>query len=175
MKKIVLYVISALSLLLTACANFPIDDIKVFAESDPKANFNGYNSYAWLGSAGVLKDKEGKWKSENLDIDAELTFLINRELRNRNIKELNSNSDLLVSYVLKLDMDAFKNKFNPKSKISTLENVPEGTLVLVLIDSQTGFIVWAATAHSEIINLSPEMAKKRLDYAITKMIKKIPQ
>lgn len=175
MKKIVLCGISALSLLLTACVTFPVDDIKIYAESDPKANFSGYKSYAWLGTAGAFKDTEGKWKSGSLDVDAELTYLINRELRERNIKELNLNSDLLISYILKINMDALKNKINPKSKISTLENVPKGSLVLVLIDSQTGFIVWAASAKAEIKNLTPELAKQRLDYTITQMIKKIPR
>ena len=80
MKKVILYPILLSVYLLTACNSIPTDDIKTTAELDPKANFKGYKTYTWLGSAGILKDPDGKWEPPKFDADAEIIFLVNQEL-----------------------------------------------------------------------------------------------
>ena len=175
MNKILLALFSASLLVLTACTTIPTDDISVKAESDPKVKVTGYKTYAWLGSAGILKDPEGKWEPPKFDADAEITHLINRELRARGLTEVTSNPDLIVAYALGIDMAALKTKTKPDSNISVLENVPQGALMVVLADGQTGYVIWAGAATAEIKNLGPDIAKQRLDYAITKMLQQIPK
>lgn len=168
MRKLLLLV--SLSILaLSGCATVPVDDIDVTSDADPKANFSGYKTYAWLGSLAVLNDPQGMWKPKGFDIDSEVTFLINRELRKASIQETSVNPDLIVVYAMGVDMSALKEKMNPDTELKTIQNVPQGALVITLIDAETGFIIWAANATAEIKNLQPEQAKKRLDYAVKKM------
>jgi len=172
------YLLSVISLsffLLSACATVPTKDITIDTDADPKVAFSGYKTYEWLGAAGILSDPEGNWEPPGFDADGEITFLINRELRKRGMIETNRNSDLYVAYVLGVDMDALKLKENPETKVSTLQNVPGGGLLLVLIDARTTYAVWAGLATADIQqDLDMETRKKRLDYVITKMLKELP-
>ena len=123
----------------------------------------------------ILNDPEGKWEPPGVDVDAEIRFLVDRELRKRGMNENSMNPDLYVAYVLGVDMDALKLKENPDTKISTLKNVPGGALLMVLIDAQSTNAVWAGLATAEIQQgLDKETRKKRLDYVITNMLKELP-
>ena len=175
MKRVLLLGLAVTYFLLSGCATVPTDDIKIATEADPKAKFSGYKTYAWLGSAGVLLDPEGKWKPADFDIDAEVTFLINKELRDRNMLETDKKPDLIVSYILGVNMAALKKKMDPKTEIQILQNIPQGALVVALIDAESGFIVWAASATAEIKNLETEQAKQRLDYVTSEMFKQLPK
>lgn len=175
MRKILLYPLLISVYLVTACSSIPTDDIKTTAELDPKANFKGYKTYAWLGSAGILKDPEGNWEPPKFDADAEITFLINQELRNRGMSESSKKPDLVVAYALGVDMAALKAKTNPETKMSVLKNIPQGALMVVLIDSDSGFVIWAGSATAEIKNLGPDASKQRLAFAISDMFKRLPK
>ena len=174
MKNFLLLGLTVSYFFLAGCASVATDDIKIATEADPKANFSGYKTYAWLGSAGVLIDPEGKWKPADFDIDAEITFLINKELRDRNMLETENNPDLIVSYIMGVNMAALKKKMDPKTEIKILKNVPQGALIIALIDPESGFIIWAASATAEIINPGTEQAKQRLEYATSEMFKQLP-
>ena len=47
-------------MLLAGCASVPTKDIQVDAQADPKANFSGYKTYAWLGAAAIVNDPYGQ-------------------------------------------------------------------------------------------------------------------
>jgi uncharacterized protein YceK len=49
-------------MLVAGCATVPTQDIKVEAQADPKANFNGYKTYDWLGAAAIVNDPYGQWE-----------------------------------------------------------------------------------------------------------------
>jgi hypothetical protein len=165
-----------LALLAAACASAVTKDIQIEAEADPKANFKGYKSYAWLGSAAIVFDSVGQWEPPQFDADAEITFLIDRELRKRGIVESSVNPDMLVAFAAGIDMDSLEIKVDPKSEIATLENVPQGALVIALVDAETGVAIWAGLATADVQQQpSQETVKKRLDYAVTSMLKKLPR
>jgi hypothetical protein len=65
-------------------------DIRVETESAPGVNLSGYTTYAWAGSAEVVNDPHGNWEPPGFDADAELRFLINRELRGKGMQEVTS-------------------------------------------------------------------------------------
>ena len=175
MRKIILYPLLISFYLITACNSIPTNDITTTAELDPKANFKGYKTYAWLGSAGILKDPEGLWEPPKYDADAEITSLINKELHDRGMTETSKKPDLVVAYALGVDMAALKAKTNPETNMSVLKNVPQGALMVLLIDSDTGFVIWAGSATAEIKNLGPDASKQRLAFAISGMFKKLPK
>ena len=59
--------------------------------------------------------------------------------------------------------------------MSILENVPQGALVIVMVDPQTDIVTWAAIAVAELQNQGDEVARKRLNYTVTEMFKKLPK
>ncbi len=166
----------SMMLFLTACVVVKTDDIKIKAELDPKVNFSGYKTYAWLGSAAILNDSEGRWEPPSFDADSEIKFLIDRELRKRGMNESSAQPDMIVAFALGVDMDALELKIDQKSKLGRVENIPKGALVIVLVDSTTGYVIWLAEAVANLQQqLTTEETKKRLDYAVTQMLAKLPR
>ena len=105
--------LSAVLILLTGCASSVTKDIMIDAEADPKANFTGYTSYTWLGSAAIVYDPEGKWEPPQFDADAEIKFLIDRELRKRGMNEDSVNPDLIVAFAAGIDMSSMEFDIDP--------------------------------------------------------------
>jgi len=163
-------------MLLVGCASVPTKDIAVDAQADPKANFSGYKTYAWLGAAAIINDPYGQWEPPTFDADAEIKYLIDSELRKRSISQNSADPDLIVAFAAGIDMDALELKVDPKSKIETLANVPRGGLVIALVDGESGFVIWAGVATAEI-QQSPnaKTVKARLDYAVTQLFQKLPE
>jgi hypothetical protein len=102
--KALFYVFTMSLLFLYGCATFPTGDIAIGAAADKKVNFSGYKSYDWFAGAGIVNDPEGKWEPPGFDADAQIRFLINRELRKRGVTETADKPDFLVAYVLGIDM-----------------------------------------------------------------------
>jgi hypothetical protein len=165
----------AIVLLTGGCASSVTSDIVVETDSDPKANLAGYRSYAWLGSAAILFDEQGRWEPPQFDADAEITFLIDRELRAHGLTEDSVNPDLVVAYAAGIDMDSLDVKTDPDSGLDVLEEAPAGALTVILVDAETGLAVWVGIATANIQeNPTAETTRKRLDFAVSKMFDKLP-
>lgn len=165
-----LFTLAAVMLLVGGCASSVTQDIMVETDMDPKADINGYSSYAWLGSAAILFDEKGRWEPPQFDADAEIKFLIDRELRDHGMTEDSVNPDLVVAYAAGIDMDTMDIKTDPESGLEVLEESPMGSLTVILIDADTGVAIWAGVATADIQdNPTPETTKKRLDFAISEM------
>ena len=163
-------------MLLAGCASVPTKDIQVDAQVDPKANFSGYKTYAWLGAAAIVNDPYGQWEPPQFDADAEIMFLIDRELRKRGMSESTVDPDLVIAFAAGIDMEALGLKVDTGTKMDVLENVPQGGLAVVLVDSESGFVIWVGVAIAEIQE-SPDTktVKARLEYAVTQLFKKLPK
>jgi hypothetical protein len=175
MKNIILSLVVVLSGLIVGCATFPKDDIEVDTEANPKINFSGYKSYQWLATANVLNDPDGEWNPPDFDADAEIQYLINGLLRKRGMSEVSMDPDMFVAYAAGVDMDAIEAKLDKKTNMTTLENVPSGALVVMLIDAQTATTAWVGVATGNVKNEKPAVAKKRLEYAIKTMFDNMPK
>jgi hypothetical protein len=173
-KNCVLLLVSVV--LFSGCAAVPTKDIRTDAQADPKTNFGGYKTYAWLGNAVILNDPQSQWKIPSFDASAEIKYLIDRELRKHGMSESYSNPDLIVAFSAGVDMANLKLKVDPETKMNMLSNVPAAGLLVVLVDRQSGFTKWAGVATAEIQkNPSTRTAKGRLDYAVTELFKKLPK
>jgi len=158
----------------TACATMT-KDISVDSEMDTKANMSGYKTYAWLGAAAIMYDPEGRWEPPNIDLDAEIKYQIDSNLRKRGITEVAMQPDLIVAYAAGIDMTALKLSEDAETKLPILKNVPKGALAVILIDSGTGEPVWVGVAQGDIKEDPPvDVVKKRLSYAVDQMFKKLP-
>jgi len=157
------------------CASIT-EDILVETDTHPKANLKGYETFTWVSSAEIVYDPQGQWELPQFDTDAEILWLIRRELRRRGMTEVNVNPDLLAGFATGVNMAALKLQKNPETRLETLENVPKAALVVVLIDSQTGLPVWVGKATGELQEeATNEVVRKRLDYAVKQMFKKMPR
>jgi len=175
MKKHLIAILTAM-LLLTGCASSVTNDITVEAEADPTIKFSGYKTYAWLGSASIVYDPAGKWEPPQFDADTEIKFLIDSELRKRGFAEDTANPELIVAFAAGIDMTAMREEVDPKSNIAALQNVPEGALTIVLVDSLTGLAVWGGVATADIQqDPDPEVVKQRLAFAVSSMFKQLPE
>ena len=158
------------------CTMVQTHDIEFKTVADPKVNFSGYKSYTWAGSAMILNDPLGQWEPAGFDADKEIRFLINRELREYGLSESSVKPDLYVVYAAGIDMAALGFKENPETEQKFLSIVPKGGLAVFLVDASTRYIIWAGGAVAEVQKeRTPETAKARLDYAVTQMLKKLPQ
>jgi hypothetical protein len=168
-------ILCAAMLIIAGCASSVTKDIMVDAQADPKIDFKGYASYAWLGSAAIVYDPDGKWEPPQFDADAEIKFLIDRELRKRGMSEDSVNPDMIVAFAAGIDMASMAIDIDPKSGLEVLENVPMGALTVILVDANTGLAIWGGVATAEI-QQSPDQdtIKKRLDFAVTGMFKQLP-
>ena len=165
-----------LTIYLSACTTTATQDIKVEAQADPKVSFSGYKSYAWLASAEILYDPEGQWEPQNMDIDSEVRFIVNRELRKRGMTEVTANPDMFIAFAAGVDMTSLGLKENPESKEQVLANIPKAGLVIVMVDAQTGFLTWIGIAEGEAkAERSKEEIRTRIDFAVTQMFKRIPK
>ena len=175
MKKHLIALITVM-LLLGGCASSVTSDIVVKAEADPTIKFSGYKTYAWLGSASIVYDPNGKWEPPEFDADSEIKFLIDGELRKRGMSEDSANPSLVVVFAAGIDMAAMREEVDPNSNISALQNVPQGALTVVLIDSLTGLAIWGGVATADIMeDPTPEVVKQRLAYAVSSMFKQLPE
>ena len=164
-----------LLLTLTGCSTLT-KDIQISAEADPKVSFSGYKSYAWLGAAAIMFDEVGRWEPPAFDADSEIKFYIDRELRARGMVESTGTPDLIVAFAAGIDMDNIEYVKNTENQLETLENIPKGALMLILIDANSGIPIWVGTAAADLQeNVDAETAKVRLNYAVTEMLKKLPK
>ncbi len=175
MQKIYITLLAAFLIFLTGCASIT-KDIQVDAASDPKANLSGYKTYTWLGAGEVLNDPGKKWKKTDLPIAGNIKYLIDREMRKHGITPAQpANADLGVAFFIGIDMEAQKLQKNPETKVEMIENVPEAGLIIALVDTKSGFVVWVGEAVGELSeNASDEVVEQRIDYAVTEMFKLLP-
>lgn len=176
MKKNCIWFYGLIIVLFAGCTAAPTKDITVDVEVNPKATFSEYKSYGWLVTAQILNDPKGQWEPPDFDADAEIKYLIDTQLRKRGMSENTVNPDVIVAFAAGIDMDALELKIDPETKMDTLENAPQGALIVVLVDSASGFVAWVGTATAKVLE-KPDSAtvKARLDYAVKQMFKKLPK
>jgi len=163
--------------LISGCATTTLTkDIDVDTQAAPGVDINKFESYAWIATAQILNDPQGQWEPRAFDADAEIRFLIDRELRKRGVSEVERNPDMLVAYIAGVDMEALELKQDPKQDMEVLQNNPKGALAVIFISPVNGKALWAGRAVANVEGKrSSEETKKRLDYAVSEMFGKLPK
>lgn len=146
-------------------------DIDVAQATSKKVDMKGYKTYAPLLPSGILIDSQGAWVPRNMDMNAEIQYMTKKELDKRGKKQVLTNPDFYVTYVVGVDMDSVKQKVSKRDQV-TLSQVPSTALALIFIDAQTNQVIWMAEAAGELKqNLSDAKVKKRIDRTIKKMFR----
>ena len=141
-------------------------DIEVEALTSEKVNLDGYKTYEIIEGSGIVDNTQ---RGDNMDIDVEIQQMVNAELAKKGKMPVVKDPDFYVAYMAGTDMDAIEEKINKEGQV-TLHERPTSGMVLVLIDAETGAIIGLSTAEGEAKNLPAKEAKKRLNYAIKKML-----
>lgn len=146
-------------------------DIEVETASDPKVNLSAYSTYAWLGSAEILNDPEGKWQPAKFDISSDIKFLIDSELRDGGLTEVaDKDAEVAISFFTGVDMAAQELKTDPKTDVEIPENVPKAAIIVVALDIKTGYVIWIGVATGNVKeNATVAEKKARIAYAVKKM------
>ncbi len=135
------------TLLITSCATLT-SDIETETHADPDINILSYKTYAWADNAQIVFDPIGQWEQPTMDTDEDARSFINRELRARNLQQVDSAPDLLVTFSAGIDSATLELKEGPNNDIDNenLSRIPKAALVVALIDVKTGYTVWTGYA-----------------------------
>jgi len=163
--------------LISGCASTTLTkDIDVDTQAAPGVDINKFRSYAWIATAQILNDPQGQWEPRDFDADAEIQFLIDRELRKRGVSQIDRDPDILVAYIAGVDMAALELKNDPQQDMEVLNNNPKGALAVLFISPINGKALWAGVAVANVEGKrSSEDSKKRLDYAVSEMFRQLPK
>ncbi len=174
MNKI--YFILIFLIFTAGCTSVPTNDIAVETKTAHFVDFSDYKTYAWLGAAAVFNDPNGQWVPPTFNVDSEIRFLLNREMRARGLTESTEAPDLVVTFAAGINMDELGLNFGPETTVGMPVNKHHGRLVIVLIDKNSDQVIWVGVADSGLQNNADvNVAKVRLDYAVTQMMKKLPK
>ncbi|MCK4833712.1 MAG: DUF4136 domain-containing protein [Gammaproteobacteria bacterium] len=171
--KTIILITAFTSFLITSGCSTLTGDIEIETHDLPESNYGTYKTYAWAGSAQIVFDPIGQWEQPTLNTDEEVKFNINRELRSKGMYEVQDNPDLLVAFAAGVDMSSLELKQTPSSNKDILTNVPKAALVVALVDTKTGYMVWLGLAEGDVQEQqSINNIRKRIDYAITEMFRR---
>jgi hypothetical protein len=161
---------------LSACAKVPTSDIKTRAAVDDTVKFSGFETYSWFAGLGLVKDDTGRWDNGELDVSAELKFIIDKSMRERGLNESSAHPDLLVGFLIVADLNQLQEVSERGGKVSSIEGVGKSALIIELIDARTNHTVWlgAAAGDAKTGRSSAEL-KERLDYAVTALFRDLPR
>jgi len=166
-----------IALSLACGGSAPTSDIRVHSAADTKSNIGAYKSYAWDTSAGMLNDRTGVWVPKDLDVQAELQFLIDTKLKERGMTIAQEQPDLLVSMLIAADVRTVEEiKEKRGEAVANLDPVGKGALLVELVDGQTGKTVWLGAAEGEVRGSNTmEVSKQRLAFAVDKLFEQLPK
>lgn len=157
--------------LLAGCAGIT-SDIRVETRSGPGADVGSYRTYGWLESGEIVNDPRGNWEPPGFDADTEIRAVLQRELGRRGLREVVSDPDLVVAFTAGVNSDVLRIAEDPDSGLYTLQSAPKAALVVVFIDARSGRPVWVGTAVGEAAaGRSPGEVRRRIDYAVTQMLR----
>jgi len=169
MSKILKSVIMVLLIMgVTGCVS--TSDIEVETVKSEKANLKGYKTYEIIKESGATDELKKEKALKDIDIDADLKKMINEELAKRGKVEVKEDPDFYVAYLLGSDMNAMRIVLDKEGK-STIANVPEAAMILMLVDAETGAIIWLSTAEGEYKGLPQDAKAKRMKFTVGKMLK----
>ncbi len=168
---------------------------QVFVQKDDSYNVKQVRTYAWV--AGTQKDSITQRPKINDLVDRKIRTIIDRNLQKNGWRETNLNPDVLLVY----DVDVQRENrnvsdpvytepltrwfYNPYSRRyssvyypsqfvgynNTVETVREGTLILTIMDANTGKTIWQGTTSSEVNGR--RMSDKEIDNNAKAIIKKL--
>jgi hypothetical protein len=158
-----------LVLLMAGCGG---SSARTGVDYDPKVNFRDYRTYSWRNGT----------PSANSLMDQRIIRSIERELRRKGLQEVSSGGDLRVAYHLSFDrrLEIFSWDYlsgpywsDTWSRRTEVRAVPEGLLVVDLIDGRRNQLVWRGVATDELTESETDM-ESRIGYVTAELFEDYP-
>ena len=145
------------------------NDIQVETYTSKKVNMQNYKTYQIVEGSGMVHDSKGIWHSDKLDVGTEMKQMVDTELAQKGKIAVTTNPDFYVRYLARVNMENLEVKLNKEQK-EIFENIPKGTIMLLLTDAKKDTIIWISHASGDISSYrSADHMKKRLNYAVKEM------
>jgi len=148
------------------------DDIHAKVYKSAKADMSKYKTYQIVEGSGLDAESAKTWVTADMDLkslNAELEQIVTDELTKRGKTQVDKHPDFYVAYAAASDSAVIEAKLDKNGAV-TIREIPEAAMVLLLIDAKTHKIIWMSAAEGEAKGLPAEQRKKRIEYAVKKMI-----
>ena len=169
--------------------------LEVSYDYDPKADFKGLSSYAWLDEP--QKPTGDPRIDGNTILRDRIHEAVNTELRARGYREVSSDADFLVAYHVSLDrrqsVQTLNNYYGygpgwgygygasyrpgywagaPETYVYEYE---EGTLILDIVNPEDRQLMWRGSATDEVsFKSTPEKDQAQLNKAVQELLEHFP-
>lgn len=178
----ILFVIIVL-ILASSCAG-----VKVVSLQDPKIDLEKYQTYCWI--QGCEQNYQGPDYGYSLDRMQSIQNIIKEELESKGLINDQNSPDLLVgfhvileekesTYIKHPDMTdpyirpiRYWNEYD-ESYIREIYRFLKGSLIIDLIDSETGAVVWQSTAE-RYMELDEQLDRDKMIKGVQKALKNFP-
>jgi hypothetical protein len=139
-------------------------------EFDKSADFSGYRTYAWKEGTEARRD----------DAQATITAAVEQELAGKGLTPVESDPDLYVATYVLVDAHSLEELSKPGqweywTGVSSVDayQVGAGTLIIDLVDAETGGVVWRSLATGTVRGAAKKI-RKRLPKMVRKMLLDYP-
>ena len=176
-SRIAILAAAALAIL-SGCATTDAEfaDIDLITEVHPRFDLSNYGSYAWEGNASIIYDPEGRWEPPAYDLDDEVRFLVDSELREKGLVQSSTRPDLLASFGIAIQFEDLPFNRDPSEEMEVIDEVPQGALVIYLIDPNLGYAVWAGLAAADVDETPDnDLSRRRLQYAVSNLLSSLSE
>lgn len=172
-------ILSALAFGLFSCSSA----VKIYSEEEPGINMRKYRTYDWLDNLQIEKDNVASVSDRQ--IEEKIRTSVNAQLERFGYKQCDQDPDLKVHYhAIVKERELFyedwwcdDESWHKYGRCQRLRRIhyKEGTLIVDMIDAQSGNQVWRGAAVGVLANLSPEEVSKRVEKVVTDIFAKFPE
>ena len=162
-------------LVIASCTTLT-SDIDIETHANPDTSILSYKTYAWADNAQIVFDPIGQWEQPTVETDEDVRSVINRELRARNIKQVDTAPDLLVTFSAGVDSATLELKEDPNNDVDyeSLSRIPKEAIVVALIDAKTGYTVWTGYAFGGAQEQQTiKNIRSRINFAVHEIFKSL--
>ncbi|MDH3521427.1 MAG: DUF4136 domain-containing protein [Myxococcales bacterium] len=178
MRWIEILVATACVALLSGCSS-----VRVTSDFDPNANFSALQGYAWLAAS---QPPTGDPRLDNTLLDARIRNAIEAELGKRGHRKVApAAADFLVAYYVavesKVDVETIYRSYGRAgwggggSADTVVREYEEGTLLVDLLQPQSGDLLWRGTAQTRLRDArTPEARDKYVKEVVGRLLAAYP-
>lgn len=177
--------VAAMALLLVVgCSS-----VQILVEKNPGADFDGYQTWEWYPRDNAVKGDPSLELNE--DLRKFIESAVEKHLADRGYKRSGFSPDLYVDYHVTLqdvmNSQVVKNYYGqdyypdfelslPVFQDTYTYQWEEGSLLLMVFDSQSKQLVWRGMASTEVNMQGPRKeAMERIDKVVKKLVKEFPK
>lgn len=172
MSKSIILIISSV-LFLSACAQ-TTKDITTHTHKHKSYNYKD-KTFQFLKVKTQVNDPDNKLQASGFEFESYIKKTIYEELKKLGLKQSSSQADITVSYGIDVNMAARKFNLFGNAEEGFLTNKPKSALTIIITNKKSHEVLWEAWTNAQYKQRETEVAKKRIEYAISELFKEFPK